>query len=119
MSKSIYLVDNISSHSNKKQQQLNYVLTFHSADASTSHGSSIRIHNNNDNINLDMKRNNKNKIENNKDIIFKDISHEYTSVTCKIQQLSQPVSISSRILPLWSHQKQQHKNYHMHRSQNR
>ena len=100
MSKSIYSVDNIPSHSNKKQHQLNYFLTFYSADASTSHGSSIRIHNNNDNINLDMKRNNKNKIENNKDTIFKDNSHEYTLVTCKNQQSSQLISISSRIIPL-------------------
>ena len=47
-----------------------------------------------------MKRNNKNKIDNNKDIIFKDNLHENTLVTCKNQQSSQPISISSRIIPL-------------------
>ena len=47
-----------------------------------------------------MKSRNKNKIENNKDIIFTDQSSEYTSVTGKNQQFSQPISISSRIIPL-------------------
>ena len=47
-----------------------------------------------------MKSRNKNKIENNKDIIFTDQSNEYTSVTGKNQQFSQPISISSRSIPL-------------------
>ena len=47
-----------------------------------------------------MKSRNKNKIENNKDIIFTDQSNEYTSVTGKNQQFSQPISISSRSITL-------------------
>merc|ERR1712238_567867 len=103
MSNPTSLLGNISTKSEKKAQQSDSFLSFNSTDALDSQGSSSSISNDNEIIDLDIKRRKENEIKNNKDISLKEKSNEYKSVTCKNEKSKRLISYSSTIIPLGTH----------------
>ena len=103
MSNPTSLLGNISTKSEKKAQQSDSFLNFNSTDALDSQGSSSSISNDNEMIDLDIKRRKENEIKNNKDISLKEKLNEYKSVTCKHEKSKRLVSHSSTIIPLGTH----------------
>merc|ERR1712238_478562 len=103
MSNPTSLLGNISTKSEKKAQQSDSFLNFNSTDALDSQGSSSSISNDNEIIDLDIKRRKENEIKNNKDISLKEKSNEYKSVTCKNEKSKRLISYSSTIIPLGTH----------------
>merc|ERR1712238_508649 len=103
MSNPTSLLGNISTKSKKKAQQSDSFLNFNSTDALDSQGSSSSISNDNEIIDLDIKRRKENEIKNNKDISLKEKSNEYKSVTCKNEKSKRLISHSSTIIPLGTH----------------